>query len=137
MENSDSKNSAINKEVDSLKGSTSGKKEFFVFTYIKEYAQRKPRETFTIMLALVVLSVIFSISNYLYVERVSKPKYEELKKKNFLNGASNALTTSLWQTEQVLDIRGDMKELEFYKTKEHLTRQDSIRVRYLIDKYKK
>lgn len=113
------------------------RKEFWLFAYIKNYAKEKPKQTFTIMFSLVVLSVVFSLANYFYVQNVTKPEYEKMKQRNFLIDATNSISQPLDRANDIMDMREAMKELEAFKHKEQLTRQDSIRIKYLIDKYQK
>ena len=111
------------------------KRELWIVTKIKTYAKEKPKETFIIMFSLVVLSVIISVSHLIYVRQIEVPKYREMKKTNIFQGAENSLSAPITATENVLDLRDAMKELEYYKSKPVLTKQDSTRIKYLIDKY--
>jgi len=111
------------------------KREIWIVTKIKTYAKEKPKETFIIMFSLVVLSVIISVSHLIYVRQIEVPKYREMKKTNIFQGAGNSLSAPITATENVLDLRDAMKELEYYKSKPVLTKQDSTRIKYLIDKY--
>lgn len=113
-----------------------GNKEFFLFTKIKAYAKEKPKKTFIIMFSMVLFSVIISIGQWIYVQNVEVPKYEKMRKTNIFEKAGNSLSAPVQATENVMEIRQIMKELEYYKAKPHLTKQDSIRIKYLIDKYK-
>jgi hypothetical protein len=112
------------------------KKEFWLFTMIKSYAKRKPKNTFIIMFSLVVLSFIISISQFIYVRNVEVPKYEQMRKKNIFKGVENDLTEPVKATKNVIELQNVIEELDYYKVKKNLTKQDSIRIKYLIDKYK-
>lgn len=116
--------------------SAEDKNEFWLVTTIKTYAKEKPKQTFIVMFSLVVLSVIISVGHLIYVRQVEVPKYREMKKTNIFQGAGSSLTAPIEATENVLELREVIKELEYYKAKPELTKQDSIRIKYLIDKYK-
>lgn len=112
------------------------KKEFWLITKIKTYAKENPKRTFIIMFSLIVFSFLLSIGQLIYVRLVEVPKYEQMKTTKIFIDAGNSLTEPLKATENVLDIRATLKELEYYKNKKNLTKQDSIKIKYLIDKYK-
>lgn len=111
------------------------KKEFFLTIKIKNYVREKPKQAFLIMFSLVVLSVILTLLHLYYVHQVEVPKYRELKKHNIFEQAGNSLAAPITATQNALNIKEVVEELQYYRKKETLTRRDSIRIKYLLDKY--
>lgn len=102
---------------------------------IEDFAVRQPKKTFYIMFGIIFCSLVFSIGNLIYIEKVAVPEYESLKKENIFKDASNSLGTPIRETEKILDIREVLKELDYYRSKKVLTASDSLRIKYLLDKY--
>lgn len=102
---------------------------------VENFAESQPRKAFYIMFGLILFSVLFSIGNLIYIQKVSVPKYEKMKKENIFKDATNSLATPIRETEKILDMREAMKELEYYRRKTVLNGSDSIRIKYLLDKY--
>lgn len=102
---------------------------------VENFAESQPRKAFYIMFGLILFSVLFSIGNLIYIQKVSVPKYEKMKKENIVKDATNSLATPIRETEKILDMREAMKELEYYRRKTVLNGSDSIRIKYLLDKY--
>lgn len=128
---------AIKKETPTIEPITPVEnKEFWLVTRIKTHAKEKPKKTFLIMFSMVAISVIISIGQLIYVRTVEVPKYEKMKMQNIFKDAGNSLSEPVRATENVMEIQEVMKELHYYKIKKTLTKQDSIRIKYLIDKYK-
>lgn len=103
---------------------------------VEYFAAHQPKKTFYIMFGLIFFSVVFSIGNLIYVQKVSLPEYELLKKDNIFNNASASLGAPIRETEKILDLRDALKELDYYRRKPALSSSDSIRIKYLLDKYK-
>ena len=102
---------------------------------VENFAESQPRKAFYIMFGLILFSVLFSIGNLIYIQKVSVPKYEKMKKENIFKDATNSLATPIRETEKIMDMREAMKELEYYSRKTVLNGSDSIRIKYLFDKY--
>ncbi|WP_312081955.1 hypothetical protein [Epilithonimonas hominis] len=102
---------------------------------VENFAESQPRKSFYIMFGLILFSVLFSIGNLIYIQKVSVPKYEKMKKENIFKDATNSLATPIRETEKIMDMREAMKELEYYRRKTALNGSDSIRIKYLLDKY--
>ncbi|OCA69121.1 hypothetical protein BBI01_18100 [Chryseobacterium artocarpi] len=103
---------------------------------LERFAERQPKKTFYLMFGLIFFSTIFSIGNLIYIHKVSIPEYETLKGQNVLTDAATSFSSSLKETEKIMDIREAIKELEYYQKKKMLSPSDSSRIKYLLDKYK-
>lgn len=103
---------------------------------LERFAERQPKKALYLMLGLIFFSTIFSIGNLIYIQKVSIPEYETLKKQNVLTDAATSFSSSLKETEKIMDIREVLKELEYYQKKKMLSPSDSSRIKYLLDKYK-
>lgn len=102
---------------------------------LEHFAAKQPKRTFYMMFGLILFSVLFSIGNLIYVQKVSVPEYEKMKKANILNEATSSFGATVQQTEKIIDIRDALKELEYYRRKTALSTSDSARIKYLLDKY--
>ncbi len=102
---------------------------------IERFAEKHPQKAFYIMFGLIFFSVLFSIGNLIYIEKVSVPNYEKIKNENIFKDATTSLGTPIRQTEKILDMREALKELEYYRRKTTLTSSDSMRIKFLLDKY--
>lgn len=87
------------------------------------------------MFGLIFFSVLFSIGNLIYVQKVSVPQYEKMKKQNILTDATASFGVGVRETEKIMDIRQALKELDYYRRKTVLSTSDSVRIKYLLDKY--
>lgn len=103
---------------------------------LERFAERQPKKTFYLMFGLIFFSTLFSIGNLIYIQKVSIPEYETMKKQNVFTDATTSFGSSLKETEKIMDIREALKELEYYQKKKMLSPSDSSRIRYLLDKYK-
>lgn len=101
----------------------------------EHFAEKQPKKTFYIMFGLIFFSVLFTIGNLIYVHKVSVPEYEKMKRQNILTDATNSFGKTVKEAENILDMREALKELEYYRRKKVLSASDSIRIRYLLDKY--
>lgn len=102
---------------------------------LEHFAAKQPKRTFYMMFGLILFSVIFSIGNLIYVQKVSVPEYEKMKKENILKDGTSSLGETVKETEKIMDIREALKELEYYRRKKVLNTSDSARINYLLDKY--
>ncbi|KUJ56407.1 hypothetical protein [Chryseobacterium aquaticum] len=102
---------------------------------VEQFAERQPKKTFYLMFGLIFLSTLFSIGNLIYIQKVSIPEYETMKKQNVLKDAATSFNSSFTETEKILDIREALKELDYYRKKKILSSSDSSRIKYLLDKY--
>lgn len=103
---------------------------------LERFAERQPKKTFYLMFGLIFFSTLFSIGNLIYIQKVSIPEYETMKKQNVLTDVETSFSSSLKETEKIMDIREALKELEYYQKKKMLSPSDSSRIKYLLDKYK-
>lgn len=117
------------------KETTVKKEKSPIWEKLERFAEKQPRKSFYIMFGLIFFSVLFSIGNLIYIQKVSVPKYEKMKKENIFKDATTSLGTPIRETEKILDMREAMKELEYYRRKTALNGSDSIRIKYLLDKY--
>lgn len=117
------------------KETTIKKEKYPIWEKLEHFAENQPRKSFYIMFGLILFSVLFSIGNLIYIQKVSVPKYEKMKNENIFKDAIISLGTPIRETEKILDMREAMKELEYYRTKTVLNGSDSIRIKYLLDKY--
>lgn len=102
---------------------------------IENFAEKQPRKAFYIMFGLITFSVIFSIGNLIYIQKVSVPKYEKMKKENIFKDATHSFETPFREAGNIMDMREAMKELDYYRRKTVLSSSDSIRIKYLLEKY--
>jgi hypothetical protein len=102
---------------------------------LEHFAEKQPKRTFYMMYGLILFSVLFSIGNLIYVQKVSVPEYEKMKKDNILKDATSSFGATVKETEKIIDIREALKELEYYRRKTVLSTSDSARIKYLLDKY--
>lgn len=134
----DNKNTPLPEENASHNGEEKKqeKKEFFITKKIKEYAKANPKRTFMIMMGLLVLSVVGSIVQYIYIKNVVKPRMEEKTQLDLISDFENTYSVPEDAVKHnYFELQSALKELEYYKEKEVLTAQDSARIKYLIDKY--
>ncbi|MDC8105021.1 hypothetical protein MTQ00_10760 [Chryseobacterium sp. B21-037] len=103
---------------------------------LERFAERQPKKTFYLMFGLIFFSTVFSVGNLIYIQKVSIPEYEKMKKQNVLTDASTSFSSSLKETQKIMDIREALKELEYYQKKKILNPSDSSRIKYLLEKYK-
>jgi len=122
-------------ELSSPEAQSDIKKESFLSIKIKNYVREKPKQAVLIMFSLIVLSVILSLIHLFYIHEVEVPKYREMKKHNIFENAESSLTAPIAATQNALDIKAVVDELQYYRKKETLTKRDSIRIKYLLDKY--
>lgn len=108
---------------------------FSIKTKIKNYVLREPRKVYFIMIGICLFSIIYNLGSYFYTESVVKPEYEEMMKSSLIKGAKSNLSMPVKAIENVSDMKQDLKELDYYKNKDVLTKKDSLRIKYLIDKY--
>lgn len=101
----------------------------------EHFAEKYPQRTFYIMFGLIFFSVLFSIGNLIYVQKVSVPQYEKMRKQNILTDATASFGATVRETEKIMDIRQALKELDYYRRKTVLSASDSVRIKYLLDKY--
>lgn len=106
-----------------------------IWEKLEHFAEKQPRKSFYIMFGLILFSVLFSIGSLIYIQKVSVPKYEKMKNENIFKDAIISLGTPIRETEKILDMREAMKELDYYRRKTILSASDSIRIKYLLDKY--
>lgn len=102
---------------------------------MENFAKKQPQKSFYIMFGLILCSILFSIGNLIYIQKVSVPKYEKMKKENIFKDATISLGTPIRETEKIIDMKEAIKELDYYRRKTVLTNSDSIRIKYLLDKY--
>lgn len=124
-----------NPELLSLESTSEVKKESFLTTKIKNYMREKPKQAFLIMFSLVVLSLIITLIHLFYVHQVGVPKYREMKKRNIFESAENSFTAPVAATQNAMELKKVVEELQYYKQKDILTKRDSIRIKYLLAKY--
>jgi len=110
-------------------------RESFITRRIKNYVRENPKKAFLIMFSLIVLSLIVTLLHLFYVHKVEVPKYREMKKHNILESAGNSLTAPITATQNAMELKDVVEELQYYRQKETLSKRDSIRIKYLIDKY--
>lgn len=110
-------------------------KESFLTTKIKNYVLEKPKQAFIIMFLLVVLSVIATLIHLYYVHKVEVPKYREMKRHNIFDRAGSSFTAPIAAAQNALELKEVIEELQYYRMKEPLIKRDSIRIKYLLDKY--
>lgn len=103
---------------------------------LERFAERQPKKTFYLMFGLIFFSTVFSVGNLIYIQKVSIPEYEKMKKQNVLTDASTSFSSSIKETQKIMDIREALKELEYYQKKKILNPSDSSRIKYLLEKYK-
>lgn len=103
---------------------------------IKKFVAEKPKKAYFIMLGITFVSLVFTIGHIVYTKTVIVPEYNAMKNRNIFQGASNTILEPVIATQQALDIKEVMSELDYYKSKKVLTATDSLRVKYLIDKYR-
>jgi hypothetical protein len=111
------------------------KEKLLLWKRVEHFAEKQPKRTFYMMFGLILFSVLFSIGNLIYVQKVSVPEYEKMKKENILKDATSSLGATVKETEKIMDIREALKELEYYRRKTVLSTSDSARIKYLLDKY--
>ena len=58
-----------------------------------------------------------------------------MKKENIFKDATNSFETPIREAGNIMDMREAMKELDYYRRKTVLSSSDSIRIKYLLDKY--
>ncbi|MBT2621302.1 hypothetical protein [Chryseobacterium sp. ISL-6] len=101
----------------------------------EHFAEKYPQKAFYIMFGLIFFSVLFTIGNLVYVQKVSVPEYEKMKKQNILKDATTSFGATVRETEKIMDLRQALKELDYYRRKTVLSTSDSVRIKYLLDKY--
>lgn len=113
------------------------KKDFWVVAKIKAYAKANPKRTFFIMMGLLALSIVASIGQYVYIKKVVSPRVKERSTFDFVGDFEETYTQPVEQGMGMnyFELKEIMKELDYYKNKEVLTEEDSVRIKYLIDKY--
>lgn len=104
---------------------------------IKKFAKEKPKKAFYIMCGLVVLSFFITIGKLIYTQKVLVPQYEALQKESVFKDGKTTLGAPIEATQRIMEVKDVLKELDYYKKKSVLTKSDSLRIEYLIDKYKK
>jgi len=114
---------------------STGEEKISLWNRVEFFAERQPKKAFYIMFGMIFLSVLISIGNLIYVQKVSVPEYEKLKKENVLKNATTSLGVPIRETENIMDMRDALKELEYYRGKASLSPSDSVRIKYLLDKY--
>lgn len=102
---------------------------------IISFVKQKPKKAYFIMVGITFVSLLFTIGHIIYTKTVIVPEYNAMKNRNIFQGASNSLLEPVVATQQALDIKEALTELEYYRSKKVLTATDSLRVKYLIDKY--
>lgn len=103
---------------------------------IKSFVKEKPKKAYFIMVGITFLSLLFTIGHIVYTKIVVIPEYNAMKNKNIFKGASNSILEPVVATQQVLNKKEILNELDYYQSKKVLTAADSLRVKYLIDKYR-
>ncbi|EFK33186.1 MULTISPECIES: hypothetical protein [Chryseobacterium group] len=106
-----------------------------IWKSVEQFAERQPKRTFYLMFGLIFLSTLFSIGSLIYIQKVSIPEYETMKKQNVLKDAATSFNSPFTETEKILGIREALKELDYYRKKKILSSSDSSRIKYLLDKY--
>lgn len=104
---------------------------------ITAYVKEQPKKAYIIMVSATLFSLLFTIGNMIYTQKVVVPRYEELSKKNIFSGAANSIASPVNKAKEALEIKEVLSELEYFRNKENLTANDSLRIKYLIYKYKK
>jgi hypothetical protein len=102
---------------------------------LEHFAEQQPRRTFYMMFCMILFSVLFSIGNLIYVQKVSVPEYKKMKEDNILEDVTSSFDSTVEQTGEIMDMREALKELEYYRRKTVLSTSDSARIKYLLDKY--
>lgn len=110
-------------------------KDNFVIAFIKQYAKENPKTTFKIMIGLVLLSLCLTATNYIYNNYYYVPS-PRMSTSEIISSATNSISQPINATKKALDIKDVMEELEYFRSKTVLTKEDSIRIKYLIDKSK-
>lgn len=103
---------------------------------IKSFVKEKPKKAYFIMVGITFISLLFTIGHIVYTKTVVVPEYNAMKNSNIFKGATNSLLEPVVATQKALDIKEVLTELEYYRSKRVLTATDSLRVKYLIDKYR-
>lgn len=117
---------------------TSEAKKGWKFPYeekIKRFAKEKPKQAFRIMFGLIVLSFFITIGRLIYTQQVLVPQYKQMKSDGIFKEATTSLGAPIQATQKIMEIKDVLKELDYYKNKSVLTKADSLRIEYLIDKY--
>lgn len=119
---------------------TSETKKGWKFPYeerIKKFAKEKPKQAFRIMFGLIILSFFITIGRLIYTQQVLVPQYNQMKSDGIFKKATTSLGAPIEATQKIMEIKDVLKELDYYKNKSVLTKSDSLRIEYLIDKYQK
>lgn len=125
-------------EKDSKAGeSEKQKKDFWFVAKIKAFAKADPKRAFYIMMGLLIISIVGSIAQYIYIDQVVTPRFKERSEVNLVGDFEETYQQGDEEVKQesFFELQQVMRELEYYKQKEVLTKDDSIRIKYLIDKY--
>lgn len=104
---------------------------------IKNFATKKPKQTYYIIVGLTIFSLLLTMINIVHTKNVVIPQYEKMNKAKIFETQEGYSPNPIQMTGEALEISELLKELEYYKSKPTLTQNDSLRVKYLIDKYKK
>lgn len=106
---------------------------------INSFVKQNPKKTFKILFGLAFFSFLISLTGYFYTKNVVKPKSEQefyKTNKEIISSGSTSTNSAIGTVKNAFEMKKHLDELEFYKNKKELTKEDSLRIEYLIDKYK-
>jgi len=104
------------------------KKIKYKISFFKKWIENNPKTTFFIMIALTISSIALTAINYSI--RANKQSTINTSFKGVLNEAKNNVQENL----DYLEFQTYREELQRFAEKEHLTKGDSLRIEYLINK---
>jgi len=106
----------------------------FIAAHVGKFAGKRPKRVLGIMAALASLSLCLTVFQYL---RIGRSARERPNADNIMKGAKNSLIQPFDAAKNVMEMKGIMEELKYYEQKADLTKEDSTRIWYLINKSKK
>jgi|GEM_PF-6269958 len=105
-----------------------------IAAHVRKFVGERPKRVLGIMAVLAALSLCLTVFQYL---RIGRSAGERPNADNIMKGAKNSLSQPFDAAKNAMELKRIMEELKYYEQKADLTKEDSARIWYLINKSKK